>query len=212
MVLTEGWDCPPVGCAILARPTKQMGLFRQMVGRVLRPADGKPDAVILDHSGAVMDHGLPEDHVEWTLDVDGRAATPAQARRKAGLEPRLHECPACKAIMVKPPCGACGWKPEPKARNIDFEDGRLGLVVGGKSRAQQYTSEQKFIWHRMLIGEALRRGKNPNWAFYLFRDKFGHDRPADWDRTALAPSPEVTNFVRSRIIAFAKRKQREAAA
>jgi DNA repair protein RadD len=53
MVLTEGWDCPPVGCPILARPTKQMGLFRQMIGRVLRPTDDKPDAVILDHSGAV---------------------------------------------------------------------------------------------------------------------------------------------------------------
>ena len=95
---------------------------------------------------------------------------------------------------------------------MEFEDGQLGLVVGGKSRAQQYTTEQKITWHRMLIGEALRRGKNPNWAFYLFRDKFGHDRPAHWDRTALEPTPEVANFARSRIIAFAKRKQREAAA
>ena len=34
MVLTEGWDMPEVGCAILARPTRQMGLFRQMIGRV----------------------------------------------------------------------------------------------------------------------------------------------------------------------------------
>src|SRR5215467_9778213 len=63
MVLTEGWDLPAVSCCILARPTKQMGLFRQMIGRVLRPADGKPDAVILDHSGAVYRHGLPEDLV-----------------------------------------------------------------------------------------------------------------------------------------------------
>jgi DNA repair protein RadD len=212
MMLTEGWDCPPVGCAVLARPTKQMGLFRQMVGRVLRPADGKPDAVILDHSGAVFRHGLPEDHVEWTLDVDGRAANPAHEKRKAGKEPALRECPSCKAVMIKPPCHHCGWEPKPRARDVKFEDGQLGLVVGGKSRAQQYTSEQKFTWHRMLIGEALRRGKNPNWAFYLFRDKFGHDRPADWDRTALAPSPEVSSFVKSRIIAFAKRKQREAAA
>jgi DNA repair protein RadD len=211
MVLTEGWDCPPVGCAILARPTKQMGLFRQMIGRVLRPAEGKPDAVILDHSGAVFRHGLPEDRVEWTLDVDGRAENPAQARRKAGHEPQLQECPACKAIMVKPPCGACGWMPKPKARNIDFEDGRLGLVVGGKPRVQQYTNEQKFTWYRMLVGEALSRGKNPNWAFYLFRDKFGHDRPSHWDRTALEPTLEVTNFVRSRIIAFAKAKERGAA-
>jgi DNA repair protein RadD len=44
MVLTEGWDMPEVGCCILARPTKQMGLFRQMIGRVLRPAPGKNDA------------------------------------------------------------------------------------------------------------------------------------------------------------------------
>jgi superfamily II DNA or RNA helicase len=212
MVLTEGWDCPPVGCCILARPTKQMGLFRQMIGRVLRPAEGKPDAVILDHSGAVFRHGLPEDHVEWTLDVDSRATTPAHEKRKTGQEPALRECPSCKAVMVKPPCYHCGWEPKPRARDVEFEDGTLGLMVGGKSRTQQYTSEQKIAWHRMLIGEALRRGKNPNWAFYLFRDKFGHDRPTHWDRTALEPTPEVANFVRSRIIAFAKRKQREAAA
>jgi DNA repair protein RadD len=210
MVLTEGWDCPPVGCCILARPTKQMGLFRQMVGRVLRPAAGKADAVILDHSGAVFRHGLPEDHVEWELATDRRAAAPTHERRKTGKEPALRECPSCKAIMVKPPCHHCGWAPKPRARDVEFEDGTLGLVVGGKSRVQQYTSEQKIIWHRMLIGEALRRGKNPKWAFYLFRDKFGHDRPPHWDRTALAPSPEVSSFVKSRIIAFAKRKQREA--
>ena len=46
MVLTEGWDMPTVGACILARPTKKMGLYRQMIGRVLRPADGKPDAII----------------------------------------------------------------------------------------------------------------------------------------------------------------------
>jgi superfamily II DNA or RNA helicase len=51
-VLTEGWDMPDAGCCILARPTKKMGLYRQMVGRVLRPADGKPNCIILDHSGA----------------------------------------------------------------------------------------------------------------------------------------------------------------
>jgi DNA repair protein RadD len=206
MVLTEGWDCPPVGCCILARPTKQMGLFRQMIGRVLRPAAGKSDAVILDHSGAVFRHGLPEDHVEWTLEVDGRAATPAHEKRKRGEAPALRECPSCKAVMIKPPCGACGWMPEPKARNIDFEDGRLGLVVGGKARAQAYTNEEKVRWYQMLIGEALRRGKKPGWAWYLFKDKFGHEPDRFWNRTALAPAPEVSSYVRSRLIAYAKRR------
>src|SRR5512132_1794746 len=67
MVLTEGWNLPEVGCCILARPTKKMGLFRQMIGRVLRPAAGKADAIVLDHSGAVFRHGFVEDEVCWTL-------------------------------------------------------------------------------------------------------------------------------------------------
>ena len=75
MVLTEGWDMPEVGCCILARPTKKMGLYRQMIGRVLRPAPGKADAIILDHSGAVFRHGFAEDRVEWTLDPDRRASS-----------------------------------------------------------------------------------------------------------------------------------------
>src|SRR6516165_8877242 len=46
MVLTEGWDMPALGCLILGRPTKQMGLYRQMIGRGLRPAPDKFCVVI----------------------------------------------------------------------------------------------------------------------------------------------------------------------
>src|SRR5262249_58996279 len=83
MVLTEGFDLPDIGCIILARPTKKMGLFRQMIGRGLRPAEGKSDVVILDHSGAVFRHGLPEDRVVWTLDPDLRATAPGHTRRQS---------------------------------------------------------------------------------------------------------------------------------
>ena len=103
MVLTEGWDMPAVGCCILARPTKQMGLFRQMIGRVLRPAEGKTDAIMLDHSGAVWRHGRPEDPVEWTLDVDRRAENPTQEHASAATERKLRECPSCKVVMTSPP-------------------------------------------------------------------------------------------------------------
>jgi DNA repair protein RadD len=91
MVLTEGWDCPPVGCAVLARPTKQMGLFRQMVGRVLRPADDKPDAVILDHSGAVFRHGLRRIDLKTSGDNrrSRRAALTAAKGRPKKEGPRI---------------------------------------------------------------------------------------------------------------------------
>jgi superfamily II DNA or RNA helicase len=49
------------------RPTKSLALFLQMVGRGLRPADGKDHAVILDHANSVFMHGFPEQDRIWTL-------------------------------------------------------------------------------------------------------------------------------------------------
>jgi DNA repair protein RadD len=100
MVLTEGWDLPAVGCCILARPTKKMGLYRQMIGRVLRPAGGKPDAIILDHSGAVYRHGFAEDRVDWTLSPDRRAKSPTHKQRCTEHSSRLLECTQCGAIRT----------------------------------------------------------------------------------------------------------------
>lgn len=52
MVTTEGWDCPPVSCILMARPTRLPGLYQQIVGRGLRPADNKRDCLVLDVVGA----------------------------------------------------------------------------------------------------------------------------------------------------------------
>lgn len=212
MVLTEGWDMPAVGCCILARPTKQMGLYRQMVGRVLRPHDGKPDAVILDHSGAVYRHGLPEDRVEWTLAVDRRAVNPAQVKRDRGEAPKLHECPSCKAVMVAPPCGACGWQPQPRARAIDFEEGELGLVVGGKANAPAYSEADRAAFFQQLRAVQQMRGYKRGWPAHKYKDKFGTFPPWAYDQLPpAAPTDALLRWVRSRNIAYAKAQERGAA-
>jgi superfamily II DNA or RNA helicase len=207
MVLTEGFDCPDIGCIVLARPTKQMGLFRQMIGRGLRPAPGKTDLVILDHSGAVFRHGLPEDHVHWTLDVDRRAENPAQAKRKAGEEPKLRECPKCQVLITRPPCGACGWVPAPRARDRDFRDGELGLVIGGKANGHQYSPDERRRWLAMLHWIAGERGYQRDWVAHKYKEKF--DIWPAWGATPepMTPTPEVRSWVRSRQIAYAKGRQ-----
>ncbi len=58
MVLTEGFDAPHTSCIVVARPTKSPGLYVQMVGRGLRPAPGKRDALLLDVMGAASRHKL----------------------------------------------------------------------------------------------------------------------------------------------------------
>jgi superfamily II DNA or RNA helicase len=204
MVLTEGWDMPEVGCCILARPTKKMGLYRQMIGRVLRTAPGKPDAIILDHSGAVYRHGLPEDPVKWSLRPDHKAHSPRHRERQASRETGLLECPQCSALRVGgKPCDNCGYLPQRSPKAIVVE-GELGLVEGGKKPKPGHTPADQTRWHGMLAYVARERGYKPGWAAHKFKEKFGA-YPA-WGVTPepIPPSRECLSWVRSRQIAFAK--------
>jgi DNA repair protein RadD len=208
-VLTEGFDCPDVGCIILARPTKHMGLFRQMIGRGLRPSDGKTDVVVLDHSGAVFRHGLPEDHVTWTLDPERRATAPEHVKRQEHHERKLIECTQCSALrMGGQPCPACGFMPKRPGEYVAHREGELGLVVNGKVRSDPLTRDQQLRFYRELRGYAAQRGYKDGWAFRQCEQK-GFSPPWSWrDYPPLEPSPAVASWGRSRIIAYAKARER----
>ena len=59
-IISEGLDVPSAGGVILLRPTKSLALYLQQIGRSLRPSPDKARAVVLDHSGNVFKHGLPD--------------------------------------------------------------------------------------------------------------------------------------------------------
>ncbi len=167
MVLTEGWDCPDVSCLILARPTRSLGLFRQMVGRVLRPAPGKGNAIILDHSGSVFTLGLPDDDIEWTLGEDNRPVNRTHAARsKGGIGPALVDCPECHAVRLRgQQCVVCGWAPRTKGAAVDVIDGDLGLVQRDRRVIPTYgTDNERQVFYRQLLGIARRRGYSPGFA------------------------------------------------
>jgi superfamily II DNA or RNA helicase len=206
MVLTEGWDMPEVGCAILARPTRKMGLFRQMIGRVLRPADGKVDAVILDHSGAVFAHGLPEDPVEWTLDPERRAASPAHSARLTHKAAKLIECSQCSALrLAGQPCPHCGFLPRRPPREVLVADGELGLVdASRRARPAPNDPELRKRWHSMFAHIAGERGYKPGWVAHKYKEKFGEFPASGCTPQPIPPTREVLSWVRSRMIAYAK--------
>lgn len=66
-IVTEGFDLPAIEAVMLVRPTKSLSLYLQMVGRGLRPAEGKGRAIILDHADCVAEHGFPDQDRIWTL-------------------------------------------------------------------------------------------------------------------------------------------------
>jgi DNA repair protein RadD len=212
MVLTEGWDMPEVGCCVLARPTRKMGLYRQMIGRVLRPADAKPDAIVIDHSGAVHRHGFVEDRVEWTLDPERHAENPTHAKRSEGeFRSRLVDCSQCGALRTGgEACRHCGFKPAAPPKALAVLDGDLGLVGRNRSVSNRIMSpEERASWHRQLEYIGKERGYKPGWAAHQYKTKFGM-WPAWGTVVPEEPTAEVRSWVRSRMIAFAKAQQRAA--
>jgi DNA repair protein RadD len=206
LVLTEGWDMPDVGCCILARPTKKMGLYRQMIGRVLRPAKGKTDAIVLDHSGAVYRHGFAEDRVDWTLDPDHRAESPTHQQRCTEHSSRLLECTACGAIRTAgEACFHCGFLPQRPPRAVSFLDGDLALVNGAKhADGNRYGPSERARWHAMLIYIGEERDYKTGWAAHKYKEKFGVFPAWGASPNPMAPTAEVRSWVRSRMIAYAK--------
>lgn len=64
----EGLDIPSIDGVILARPTASLSRFLQMVGRSLRPCEGKQRAILIDLADNYERHGMPDDDRNWTLD------------------------------------------------------------------------------------------------------------------------------------------------
>lgn len=59
-VLTEGYDCPSVTALLMARPTRAIGLYVQMLGRGTRPHPGKMDCRVVDVAGIADPTAVPQ--------------------------------------------------------------------------------------------------------------------------------------------------------
>jgi superfamily II DNA or RNA helicase len=117
-LIGEGVDVPSVAGCILLRPTQSVSLHLQMIGRCLRPQDGKT-AVILDHVGNTQRLGHHLEEREWTLE-----GTPKKDREKA---PSVKVCPACFSCMAsaKSICPDCGHQFVPERRKLEHVEGEL---------------------------------------------------------------------------------------
>ena len=66
-IITEGFDFPECEVVQLARPTKSLSLYLQMVGRVMRTAKGKKEGIILDNASLWLEHGISTLDRDWDL-------------------------------------------------------------------------------------------------------------------------------------------------
>jgi DNA repair protein RadD len=201
--LTTGVDAD-VRCIVMARPTKSEMLFVQCIGRGLRTADGKDHCLILDHSDNHARLGFVTSINHERLLTGKEKAPKPRENEKPEQTPR--ECPSCGAVKQRGPCPACGFEPK-RQSEIEFEEGELVEITGGKEKKREYTMAEKAEFHAGLLWLAHSRGRKVGWAAHKYRDKFGvwpvgeakHVKPAP-------PSEDVRNHVLASDIRYANRK------
>lgn len=215
MVLTEGFDEPTLDCVVLARPTKNMGLYLQMAGRVLRPADFKDDTLIIDHSGAVYRHGFVEDPIEWDLE-DGKLFKDREARVRERLqEEKTITCIKCSCVYSgQLQCPQCKYLPEQKGEWLETRHGELHRVdrKDRKAVAKEWSTEVKRRWWRELLGYSIEKKYKKGWAYFKYQEKFKMKPPTQWSNDlAMHPSEECRAFIRYLNIRAAKSREKNAA-
>jgi superfamily II DNA or RNA helicase len=171
-LISEGFDVPVVRAAILARPTASLGLALQQMGRALRPAPGKPDAIILDHAGNVKRHGFPDDDREWSLDAGRRA----RARDADADGPQIKQCPSCYAMNRAHvhACGECGHVFVVQSREVEQVAGTLiemtpEMIARERAKRELKREVQIARTREQLQAIATRRGYSPRWVDHILR-------------------------------------------
>jgi len=170
-VISEGFDLPIIGCAILLRPTKSEGLYLQQVGRILRPQKDKV-AIVLDHVNSTRDHGFVDDVRNWSLNAKRKS------KRENQQAPSVTVCENCFATY-RPQriCPCCGFEKEIARRKIRFEEAELielkreEVRLNAEEKTQRNTEYKNAKTLQDFLDIAERRGYKKGWAYFALKNK-----------------------------------------
>lgn len=209
-VYTYGVDIPQVSAIVLAKPTKSLAKYLQMLGRGLRTYPGKEDCLILDHGGAIQELGFADDIQPWSLDGKEKIS---ERKEKEAKEPKYIECGDCgvsfRAAKCCPNCGNDMGERFAKAvvaREAELEEVKRGEK---KKAAKEWTMDEKGAFFAQLKGHAYNKRYNEGWAAHAYRDRLGvwPNGVKHVERTN--PSPETAAWIQHLNIKRAKRREKE---
>lgn len=154
----------PIEAAILLRPTQSLSLYLQQVGRALRRKN--QPAIILDHAGNCMRHGLPDDDRDWTLEGKEKRKGKSDSEKTIPIK----QCDKCYFVhSPSPQCPKCGYQYPIQSRVVDEVDGDLEKVDKDAMRKQARRQQGSAETYDDLVKLGYQRGyKNPKgWAKHI---------------------------------------------
>jgi superfamily II DNA or RNA helicase len=210
-VASYGLDIPALDCAVLARPTKNIALYLQTVGRIMRTFPGKVDGLVIDHAGAVKENGFADDFVPWSLDDSKSVKDEKERISKEKSDPKPATCPSCaSSFKGQRICPSCGFELVAAGKPIPVHQADLQEVVReAKKDNRDHSWAEKARFHAELAGYAMSKGKLPGWVAHKYRAKYGvwPNDPRAKSQGHMPPSPETLSWIVSQNIRWAKSKK-----
>lgn len=209
-IFCTGVDIVPLSCMIQGRPTKSLSLFYQQCGRLTRPmyaqgfptdtiegrlaairASVKPNSLILDHAGNLIEHGFPTDEPEANLDgrpvsSGSKGSTFSCPQCFCVFLAKLRVCPECHYDRDQNFCTKCE-KQYPSDMDACPDCGQLakkkrmrGMIEEESGELNEISSES--IPHELARLQAIRqkKGYRTDWPFRKLIEKFGEEKAAPY--------------------------------
>jgi DNA repair protein RadD len=163
-VYTEGVDLPRAEVCMLARRVQSVGLYLQMVGRVMRPHLAKTRAIVIDLFGVAQKLGLPDEHRAWTLEGRGIEA--------GDLRVALTQCLQCGLLRKSTgarQCPRCGYMPPPQPVLTPMRQ-TLRAVQCSRPHASPDERQRAYQRWQQIAAE---QGYKMGWAKIRYKQAFG---------------------------------------
>ncbi len=180
-VVSIGFDLPSVEVGLGLRPTKSWALHMQQIGRIMRVFEGKEMGYWLDQAGN-LDLGLPEDLTLDDYELD-------KAKKPGEGETPFRLCPECNHVnhASARECKTCGFV-FPLKEKFTTPGEFVEILRPERNRSEP----ERF--YRKKLKEAYRKGYNPIWASFKYKDQYGGFPPKEWALNAVFKTPDEESF------------------
>ena len=121
-ILVEGFDFPELSCLVFCRPTKSPTLFIQALGRILRTAPGKEEALLIDLTDNTRNFGKDLDNPQFNIPNFAEGEGEAPTKTCPG---ELADGSFCGELVHASLfyCPYCGYEfPRPEAIESELSD------------------------------------------------------------------------------------------
>ena len=190
-VMAFGTDWPIISCVIIARVTRNISSWIQMIGRGSRLYPDKKDCLVIYHGDNFDDLGRIDDPIEWTLDDKSTIRERKEAAKKAAKEPKDIKCKCGYVFRASRVCPSCGLAMIQKGEAIPFHQADLKELIAPKKPAPAVKAD----WYAQFLYISRSKGYKDGWAANKFMEKFSEWPHKKNGVMPIPPTPEVLGFM-----------------